>query len=1282
MNSVCPVCLKPDQAEVCTHCGTNLARLTQIRLLENIADQRNTLPTLQEVLRLYREMKRPQAATRILSRLANYFLRVGRWREARLYLEHILSLGEAAGSPAFRASVQRDLGGLLGRQGELPLALHLLAQAEKNGDPLALVEKLRLEIDSHSKVNVLLTVSQVGNAEDLPRLAKAWRLEASVRYFTISDENELTALVQEAEAAKDSYSEAIARRALALWQTNHAQNAAAVLNLRTAIQLFLKESDVYEVARTQVDVARACLLTDGGVSIAEKPEASNEHMSSIATAQGYLGSAITLFHKLGAVNMKATAQEVLNSLAIGRQTAPLKPDSTSAGVVILWVSMDGKWEESFWAQAIATAHQQGGLAERMLGGMVVIFGEEQHHGDNRLALETALALHELIGHHSAYNLLDSSSRFRMVAALGMLPLDEADVTSTLRSLPRSRLFQETRTQAARIDAGTICLNDMLYLSTQEHYRFEPLKSEPSDDSQRDPRWWVLKLPQHDPVIQATPSRYELTGLDRVLPALDRVLDKFKQQQLGGLIAISGQQGTGKTRLLNTLIGELQKSMKLWIIHLRGRDAIRYQPFGVIQHWLGSAREVDPRPPEERRQDTIAGFRRSVTGLLKSKPLLLVIDDVHLMDSGSLEALKAVLPLTASHKLLVMVAARPGDPAYALPFTWDSLVDLSIRALPERTLSVSLPEKLAYQSRELPGDWITKHVLACAAVLGDRFSVVTLRRISGVPTLTPHLKELRVANILVPTARSMTWQFAQTAERDAIYQSLTPEYRAILHWYARQALKDLGMYADDHIHPAGLPEPALKISVRAAQQALEMDSPAEALLHFDHALGHYEGEGLPVDLLLGRAGVLLSLDNWMDVQEIISKLQQQPDLSPRDQATLLVYQGELNYRVGEVAMLFRLYQQAADKLRELPEEEADLSEQIGMLYAQALARYKRGELEIARSLIGTALHMAQQADLDHELAHLWELLARIHHQRGELEAGLKAIQHTLNSYREMKYRFSLLEPLERAGALYLDSGEVDKARQHLSEALAIADEVGQYEGLVRLHSLLAKTNLYRGEFAEMTSHLEAALNHARYLDHPVLQVRAHAAYAEALTLAGRGVLAMQQATLAMQLAGRHDEPATQAAANLALTQVALALKQLEDAEAALGRARTAARGTEVMLDLFRVELVAMEFAAAKGDNEAFNQAYLTVRDLPTRGETEFLRARIDLLRGQQFMNRKEWNEAAREAERAARAFQRLGATYWHNQAQRVLKLCLPHVTGEHTYLVPRPPLPPAPAQSGN
>jgi tetratricopeptide (TPR) repeat protein len=338
------------------------------------------------------------------------------------------------------------------------------------------------------------------------------------------------------------------------------------------------------------------------------------------------------------------------------------------------------------------------------------------------------------------------------------------------------------------------------------------------------------------------------------------------------------------------------------------------------------------------------------------------------------------------------------------------------------------------------------------------------------------------------------------------------------------------------------------------------------------------------------------------------------------------------------------------------------------------------LEIARSLIGTALHMAQQADLEHELAHLWELLARIHHHRGELDAGLKAIQHTLDSYRAVKYRFSLLEPLERAGALQLDSGDLDKAHQHLSEALEIAEEVGQYEALVRLHSLMAKTYLYRGDFAEMTSHLETALNHARYLDNPVLQVQAHAAYAEALTLAGRLVLAMQQATLALQLAERHDQPATQAAANLALVRVALALKQLEDAEAALGKARTATRATEIMLDLFRVELAAMEFAAAKGDTEAFNQAYLTVRDLPTRGETEFLRAWIDLLRGQQFMNRKEWNEAAREAERAARTFQRLGATYWYNQAQYVLKLCLPHVTGEHS--IPRPPLPPARAGSGN
>ena len=144
---------------------------------------------------------------------------------------------------------------------------------------------------------------------------------------------------------------------------------------------------------------------------------------------------------------------------------------------------------------------------------------------------------------------------------------------------------------------------------------------------------------------------------------------------------------------------------------------------------------------------------------------------------------------------------------------------------------------------------------------------------------------------------------QTAERDHVYEALDSECRAILHWLARQALKTLGMPAEEHVHQAALPEPALKLSIRMAQQALDLESPAEAVVHFKRALGYYEGAQQPIEILLGYAASLMSLGNWSAAQAALDSLKNAPDLSLRDEVTLLIYQGELNYRVGEVATLF-------------------------------------------------------------------------------------------------------------------------------------------------------------------------------------------------------------------------------------------------------------------------------------------------------------------------------------------------------------------------------------------
>lgn len=1274
MLSDCPVCFQPLQEATCPHCGTDLRPIRVTRALETIADGRDTYSSLQEVLAAYRRMERPQAAGRVMGKLADYCLRNSLWREAQHYFEQILALGESAGSPSFRAAAKRQLGALLGRMGELPLGLHLLGQAEAAGDSFALVERLRLETEAASKSEALLLVTQLEKSPQRTREAEAWRMESLARFDMLPQEHQIEALIKTAEESGDAVTEAILRRAWAIWQMNHQQAAEARVNLQRAIDLFHEQHLPYERARTQVDLSRAYLLEEvNNLSIVAHMSNSE---ASVLAAQHLLGKAIATFRTLGTPVMDAAATELLNSLSIGRVPPPPSGDSTSTSVALIWLSLDGTWADELWQIALDTIHHQRGVGEKMLGGIVGFFGAEQHRGDLSLIAETALALNDLMIHFRAHHKdkVDTKSSFRIVAAMGMLPQADQDNLGTVRRLTGWRLFQEARALASELAAGAVAVNDILYLATRERYTYTALESSsrtatPSPEAKaaapetpdpvrhedaKDPRWWLLSLPTKAPPSPPATKRYRLQGYSSIFERIDTLLDKFKTHKEGGLVILSGLPGTGKTRLLELFSHEIQNSTHSWLIHLRGREARSDQPFSAIQHWLGGDIHATPQAPRERRLSYVATFRRSVVGLLGSKPLLMLVDDVHLLDSGSLATLKAVLPLTASHHLMIIMTARPQQASSE----WETMLEAARRALPDRSLHVRLPDALAYQARPLPDDLMTRHVLACAAVLGDHFSTSALRRAANALHLERHLKKLEADGFVQPADKIQNWKFKQTAERDSLYNSLNPDYRAVLHWHVRQALKKLGLPSDDHVHPAGIAEPALKISIRNAQKALEMDCPAEALLHFDRALGHYQGERAAVELLLGRAAVLLTLGDLPAAQEALNKVQEASGLSPQEEANRLILQGELNFRVGEVATLFKLYEQAAEKLRQQP------ADQISVLYAQALARFKRGEVEMARSLTGGALLMAQQAGIENEMAHLWELLANIHHARGEVTEAQRAIEKAILNHKASRQQWQLMEPLEKLGQLALASGNLETARKQLQEALDLAEAIGDAESIIRLHQELGLIATYRGEFGKLNGHLEAALKVALFAENAGSLVKTRAALAEGLGLEGKQVEALQQATLALQQAEQDGGALLLAAAQLSLARVALTFNCLDDAERAAEKAQSnLALNGDGLLRL-KLDLIRMELALARGNASEFQKVWGAVRSLQLEKDDLFLRARMGLVVGRHYAAQKEWNNAAREVERAVKTFARLGAVYWYGKGRAQLREIAPNAPGYH------------------
>lgn len=180
---------------------------------------------------------------------------------------------------------------------------------------------------------------------------------------------------------------------------------------------------------------------------------------------------------------------------------------------------------------------------------------------------------------------------------------------------------------------------------------------------------------------------------------------------GGVVLIVGEEGIGKTRLLEEI--ELQVKLGGGRVHSGAMAPAGDRPFAGIAElvrWLlaGLGPAVRNRRPELRpvlaplfgapavgppRIDPSARYAlaEAVTGLVlelaESNPLLLVVDDLHLADDATAELIAYLARSVADAPVLLVVAGRADEhPAAETPVT---RLDQAVRAV-SRGLRLDLP----------------------------------------------------------------------------------------------------------------------------------------------------------------------------------------------------------------------------------------------------------------------------------------------------------------------------------------------------------------------------------------------------------------------------------------------------------------------------------------------------------------------------------------------------------------------------------------------------------------
>ncbi len=161
----------------------------------------------------------------------------------------------------------------------------------------------------------------------------------------------------------------------------------------------------------------------------------------------------------------------------------------------------------------------------------------------------------------------------------------------------------------------------------------------------------------------------------------------------GVLVVSGEAGIGKTSLLDHAV---QEAGDVRMLRATGSEAERDVPFGGLSQLLRpTSEDLDRLPapqaqalgvalalregPDADRFAVGAAVLSLLTRYGEHRPLGVVVDDAHLLDTPSAEALVFACRRVLADSLFVLVAVRAGEPS---PFTTSNLPSLVLDGLDE------------------------------------------------------------------------------------------------------------------------------------------------------------------------------------------------------------------------------------------------------------------------------------------------------------------------------------------------------------------------------------------------------------------------------------------------------------------------------------------------------------------------------------------------------------------------------------------------------------------------
>ncbi len=661
----------------------------------------------------------------------------------------------------------------------------------------------------------------------------------------------------------------------------------------------------------------------------------------------------------------------------------------------------------------------------------------------------------------------------------------------------------------------------------------------------------------------------LVGRAETCGVFDDALSELDNGQ-SAVLALMGEPGIGKTRLLVELAAradargqlvlsgaasELERDLPFWLFvdaldeYVAGLpprrlealdDDVRTELALVLPALarFGPAREATFQHERYRSHRAV---RELLERLTASGPLVLVLDDLHWADAGSVELLGALLRRPPAAAVLLALAVRPrqapervaaalerahragtlhrlevgaltldeaqdllgdtvDDAAGAAlyeesggnPFYLEQLVrSLALERTPNvpelspgdldvpPAVAVALAEELALLSDRARG------VLEGAAVAGDPFEpeLAAAAAATSEASALEALDELLKLDLVRETEVPRRFRFRHPLIRRAVYQSTPGGWRLGAHDRSAETLTARGASAVERAHhverSARQGDAAAVATLREAGDAVAQRAPASAATWFGHALRLLPAAA-PAD---GRVELLLSRARALvatgQFADGHAALLESIALVPADAVALRV---RLTTACAGVEHLLGRHEQAHARLVSAMEGLRDPAspEAVALMIELAMDGFFHMDYELMRAWADRAFRTAGPLGDRPLTAAAVAALAFAGATSGatpEAEARRSEAAAYVADLDDEELALRLDAAANLAGA-ELYLDRYEEAEAHAARAIAVGRATGQSEFIPLPYSILGQVKLLRGQLAEAAELLDNAVEGAR------------------------------------------------------------------------------------------------------------------------------------------------------------------------------------------------------------